>query len=265
MSSCIVHWVQISVVYLLMVYGHSLDHGQPIRRDFLEGNTVYPSSFQFQSSPGGGGASGTPPPSKMRCAWLHLLQALCSSHSHCEFASTTVLPRVLLHSDSFQTEAALPLGGLFCDQFLQGQKVIAFPAVPVWQGLWVVLGLLCTGSSVRTWSSTSYLSSQKCGRGVFLSQHLFAFPMQIPSSGFSIPLNLWAQLFSLMDMKTHDGSPLQPLTAWRLPAKCIFDLWLRLPFPCSCFLFSTISYLFLVTTYCAMLTWRINNYLDGPQ
>lgn len=155
--------------------------------------------------------------------------------------------------------------GLFCDQLLQGQKVIAFPAVPVWQGLWVVLGLLCTGSSVRTWSSTSYLSPRKCGRGVFLSQHLFAFPMQIPSSGFSIPLNLWAQLFSIMDMEAHDGSPLQPLTAWRLPAKCIFDLWLRLPFPCSCFLFSTISYLFFVTTYCAMLTWRINNYSDGPQ
>lgn len=100
--------------------------------------------------------------------------------------------------------------GLFCDQLLQGQKVIAFPAVPVWRGLWVVLELLCTGSSVRTWSSTSYLSPRKCGRGVFLSQHLFAFPMQIPSSGFSIPLNLWAQLFSLMDMKTHD----HPSSLW---------------------------------------------------
>lgn len=153
----------------------------------------------------------------------------------------------------------LCLSGAFLWSAPAGAKSHSLPSSPS-----VARSVGCSGIALHR-LSTSYLSPRKCGRGVFLSQHLFAFPMQIPSSGFSIPLNLWAQLFSLMDMEARDGSPLQPLTAWRLPAKCIFDLWLRLPFPCSCFLFSTISYLFLVTTCCAMLTWRINNYLDGPQ
>lgn len=247
MSSCIVHWVQISVVYLLTVYGHSLDHGQPIRRDFLEGNTVYPSSFQFWSSPDGGGASGAPPPSKMRCAWLHLLQALCSSHSHCEFASTTVLPKMLLHSDSSQTEAALPLGGLFCDQLLQGQKVIAFPAVPVWRGLWVVLGLLCTGSSVRTWSSTSYLSPRKCGRGVFLSQHLFCFP--------NADTQLWIQ-HTLESLSTailsngHGGSWwITPPAFDCMKAARQMHLWPLTPSSFSLLLFSLLHYFLLIFGY----------------
>lgn len=137
--------------------------------------------------------------------------------------------------------------GLFCDQLLQGQKVIAFPAVPVWRGLWVVLGLLCTGSSVRTWSSTSYLSPRKCGRGVFLSQHLFCFP--------NADTQLWIQ-HSLESLSTailsngHGGSWwITPPAFDCMKAASQMHLWPLTPSSFSLLLFSLLHYFLLIFGY----------------